>query len=65
MPKTEIFDLFLRFAASGPVPRWPGGPTLKFRAADEYSPGCLKAVWLKMFGPGFLIFKPKIDTGTP
>ena len=27
--------------------------------------GYLKAVWLKIFGPVFLGFRPKIDPGTP
>ena len=38
----------------------PGGPR-----ALASSPGCLKAVWRKAFGPLLLGFRPKIDPGTP
>ena len=31
----------------------------------DRSPGYLKAVWLKIVGPVFLGFRPKIDPGTP
>ena len=41
------------------------GPLTGQEALTTTLPGYLKAVWLKIFGPVFLGFRPKIDPGTP
>jgi len=37
----------------------------KSEAPSDYMSGCLKAVWLKTFGPVFLDFRSEIDPGPP